>query len=99
MICADRNTFDSADAAALAQFAARSQRDAMLAAARRVIGRLPQPPQTVVISGEGEFVARRIANEAGSGADIIALSETLGRSVSVCAPAHALAVLAREMNP
>lgn len=99
MICADRNTFDSADAAVLAEFAARSQRGAMLAAARRVIDRLPQPPQTVVISGRGEFVARQVANEAGSGTNIIALSETLGQSVSVCAPAHALAVLAREMNP
>lgn len=97
MICADRNSFDESDAKLLAESTARNQRNTILVAARRVADRLPAKPAAIVVSGKGEFVARRIADELSPDATVIALSEELGDCVSICAPAHALAVLAREM--
>lgn len=99
MICADRDTFNYADAVAVAAAAAQAQRDMIATAAKEVIERLGGPPQTVVVSGRGEFLARRVAEEVAAGASVVALSEKMDAAVSVCAPAHALAVLAREMNP
>ena len=62
-------------------------------------GRLIAPTKIVVISGRGEFLARRVAQQVAANAELVALSEQIDDAVSVCAPAHALAVLAREMNP
>lgn len=56
-------------------------------------------PQTAIISGSGEFLARDVI-ETGIGEppirEIIALSDRLGPQVSTAAPAYALAVLATE---
>jgi len=59
------------------------------------------PPElrTVIVSGEGEFLARRIFETSFSGAPItrvVALNDELGPVISACAPAYALAVLAME---
>ncbi|MDH3719174.1 MAG: H4MPT-linked C1 transfer pathway protein, partial [Planctomycetota bacterium] len=53
-------------------------------------------PQRIVISGQGEFLARQVAQQAFPDAAIVSLNNRLGAAVSVCAPAHAVAVLARE---
>jgi len=53
----------------------------------------------VIVSGSGEFLARRVAREALAGAPIervVSLDEELGPEVSACAPAYAVAVLATE---
>jgi probable H4MPT-linked C1 transfer pathway protein len=55
--------------------------------------------RSIIISGSGEFLARRIAEKAFSGAPIeriVSLTELLGPEVSACAPAYAVAVLASE---
>lgn len=61
--------------------------------------RNPPELRTLIVSGAGEFLARRAADDAISGAPverIVSLNEELGREVSACAPAYALAVLAAE---
>jgi probable H4MPT-linked C1 transfer pathway protein len=59
------------------------------------------PPQlrTVILSGAGEFLARRITESIVRKAPverIISLNEEFGQSVSACAPAYAVAILAAE---
>ena len=98
-ICADRTTFDEADALAAAHEVAEAQRRSIAAAAGKVVARLPSPPRTVVVSGRGEFLARRVAEGLQPGVEIVSLSKLLGEELSRCATAHALAALAREALP
>ena len=96
VICASSEQFNHRDAVAIAEEIAKTQVQRIAASARRVIDRMPSPPEKVVISGHGEFVARRVLGELGLSVPTISLGKELGADVSRCAPAHALAVLARE---
>jgi probable H4MPT-linked C1 transfer pathway protein len=95
-ICADRETFSETDARLVADALAQAQLRKIGAIAVQLIARLQQPPNTVVISGRGEFLARRILDELKLKAAVVSLSRELGPELSRCAPAHALAVIARE---
>jgi probable H4MPT-linked C1 transfer pathway protein len=95
-ICADRETFSETDARLVADALAQAQLRKIAAIAVQLIARLQQPPHTVVISGRGEFLARRILDELKLKAAVVSLSRELGPELSRCAPAHALAVIARE---
>ncbi len=88
MICADRDMFDECDALA----AARAVREAQV----QRIARGLHSPTAAVISGQGEFLARRVLEQVGFGGQVVSLGEQLGPRVSQAAPAHALAVLGRE---
>jgi uncharacterized hydantoinase/oxoprolinase family protein len=68
----------------------------MSAALAKVVARQAAPPSTIVISGRGEFLARRLISKLNLTAAVISLHDELGGLVSRCAPAHALAVLASE---
>ncbi len=57
---------------------------------------MPHPPGRAVISGSGEFLARRLLARLGLDVPIVSLREELGPALSRAATAHALAVLARE---
>jgi probable H4MPT-linked C1 transfer pathway protein len=57
------------------------------------------PLETVVLSGAGEFLARRVLGELTKhypAARVLSLNDALGPAVSACAPAYAVAVLAAE---
>ncbi len=95
-ICADRTMFSESNAQAMAESLTRSQATKIAAFGKHVLARLPSPPATVVISGRGEFLARRVLERLGVEAKIVSLSSELGPELSRCAAAHALAVLARE---
>jgi probable H4MPT-linked C1 transfer pathway protein len=95
-ICADRETFSETDARLMADALAQAQLRKIAAIAVQLIARLQLPPHTVVISGRGEFLARRILDELKLKAAVVSLSRELGPELSRCAPAHALAVIARE---
>jgi hypothetical protein len=62
---------------------------------------LPGPPQTVVIAGEGEFLATAALREQDAFPPCygVRLSLGLGAEVSRAACAYALAVLAAEQGP
>jgi probable H4MPT-linked C1 transfer pathway protein len=96
MICADGDQFNHRDAVAIAQAASQAQIAKLVVAAEQVIARLPAPPETIVLSGHGEFLARRVLEAMSLSPKLISLAKELGRSASRCATAHALAVLARE---
>jgi probable H4MPT-linked C1 transfer pathway protein len=95
-VCADREQFDDSDARLAAEAVQEAQLAQLSVAATEVIRNLPGPPATVIISGRGEFLARRLLARLRLGAHIVSLSHELGQNVSRCATAHALAVLARE---
>ncbi len=95
-ICADREIFSESDALAIAEALAQAQLRKIAAIAVQLIARLQQPPHTVVISGGGEFLARRVLDELKLRSAVISLTRELGPELSQCAAAHALAVLARE---
>jgi probable H4MPT-linked C1 transfer pathway protein len=94
-VCADRNTFSLDDAVVLAQAASRQQLAKLAVAASQVLGRL-SPTTTIVVSGRGEFLARRLIDRMRITGDVVSLGQHLGAQLSRCAPAHALAVIARE---
>lgn len=95
-ICADREMFDWSDAEAAATAIARAQLARLGIAAQRVLRRMAGPPETVIVSGQGEFVARRLLERLRLAAPIVSLADELGPVVSRAATAHALAVIAAE---
>lgn len=95
-ICADRETFGFDEATAAARTAAQHQERLLLGAAHDVSRRFDEPFGTIVVSGQGEFLARRVAQKLQSDAAIVSLTDVLGPKCSEVAPAHALAVLTRE---
>ncbi len=95
-ICADREMFSETDARLASEWLADTQMKKIALIANQLLARLQQPPHTVVISGRGEFLARRVLDKLKLKANIVSLTRELGSELSYCAPAHALAVLARE---
>lgn len=95
-ICADRETFNEVDAKAMAEAAAEKQVSRIVQALKHVLDRMPESPATIVLSGRGEFLARRAIEQLGLLPRIVSLGKELGMELSRCAAAHALAVLAKE---
>lgn len=94
-ICADRTMFSDDDARAAAVAVARTQLSKISIAAQMVLRRLAARPGTAVISGQGEFLARRLLDKLRTEAKVVSLAETLGPVTSQAATAHALAELVR----
>jgi uncharacterized hydantoinase/oxoprolinase family protein len=74
--------------------------DTLSASARSAYYDSQKPPElrTVLVSGLGEFLARRVVDKAFKGGveRVVSLNVELGPAVSACAPAYAVAVLAAE---
>jgi probable H4MPT-linked C1 transfer pathway protein len=96
LICADDEAFNHRDAAVMAEAVAEQQTRLIAKAVKQVLTRLPAPPATVVLSGHGEFLARRVLESLQLTPTLISLARELRAGISRCAPAHALAVIARE---
>jgi probable H4MPT-linked C1 transfer pathway protein len=95
MIAADRTMFDPQDARRLAEDAAAAQAQLVRRAIERIVAEHGRP-DTVVLCGHGEFLAREALAESLPDVPVVSLSEVLGPMVARCGPAHALALLARE---
>lgn len=95
-ICADRTMVDGEAARAIAQAVADAQLEHLAEAADRVVSTLPERPSGVVLSGSGEFLARRVLERIGLSARVVSIAEELGPEVSRAATAHAVAALAAE---
>ena len=57
---------------------------------------MPAPPEKIILSGHGDFLAINALRVANVQAKTLSLREELGATLSRVGPAHALAVLARE---
>lgn len=99
-ICADRESFSEEDAREAARQISQAQTALLAQALQQVFASPGERPRTVIVSGQGEFLARRAwdAAEICPGARIVSLAEELGPEASRCAPAHALAVLLAERD-
>ena len=96
MIAADDAEFNHRDAVTLAEHAADAQVARLAAAIGQVKSGLPAAPQKIVLSGHGEFLAREALDLLQTSVPCVSLTKELGPAISRCAPAHALAVLARD---
>lgn len=96
-ICVDTEHFNHRDAIAIAQSVAEAQSEYLAAAMEKLISRQDQPPTSAVLTGHGEFLARRALQSLGLDVAVISLTQQLGKAISRCATAHALAVIAQEM--
>jgi probable H4MPT-linked C1 transfer pathway protein len=98
MLGADRETSTRSERRALARAILGRQGQLIAAALGRVLGRLTNPPTTVILSGEGEFLGQVALDMAGLRAtcSIVSLSSELREWVSKAACAYAVAVLAAE---
>jgi len=96
MVCADSDAFTMADAEAAALATVKALELHVAEAVRKVVFAMRRPPGTIVVSGHGEFLARRVLARLHLPATVVSLTETLGPGVSRVAPAHALAALARR---
>jgi uncharacterized hydantoinase/oxoprolinase family protein len=97
MICADSETCSLEIARELAREIRHRQLRLLQNAVVQVSANLPRAPQTIVISGSGEFLARQLLAESGSGRlTIISLADRLGPALSSVACAYAVALLAQE---
>lgn len=97
MICGDRTQFNENDALEAAREIAKEQLAMICNALELVLSQRGARPQTVIVSGQGEFLARQAIAELQFGGVIVSLADKLGPRASRCAPAHALAVLANEV--
>lgn len=98
MLCCDSTIVARDQALTIAQSIAAAQLRRLQQAARQVLAAMPAAPTMVILSGHGEFVARRLAERTLPHARVVSLSSELGPALSRCAPAHALAVIARERS-
>jgi probable H4MPT-linked C1 transfer pathway protein len=98
MLCADLETTTAAQRRLLAGRVLQRQLYLLTSAVDQVAQRLPGPPQTVLLSGSGEFLARLVlmGQQAFPPCRAIFLSEALGQEVSAAACALAVATLAAE---
>jgi len=94
-ICADTTMYSMADAKRAAQEIRESQLELLCQSAQQVIARMSAAPKIVILSGQGEFLARSLWKRLGLPSKVISLSVEFGAEVSGAACAHALAVLAR----
>lgn len=96
-ICADRDDFNHRDAVGVAQAVAEAQAELLAASMERVLQRCDDhAPRSLVVSGHGEFLARRAIEHLEIETMVISLRKQLGATLSRNATAHALAVVARE---
>lgn len=97
-ICASVEQFGASDATSLAHSLADAQLDQVADAADRVLQSLGDTPQTWILSGHGRFLARRVIARLQPDVErrVVSLKAEIGSENARCAPAYALAVLARE---
>jgi probable H4MPT-linked C1 transfer pathway protein len=95
MVCADASELSQEDFQRMATAIGDAQRRQLRSSIQRVMETLGSEP-TVIVSGSGEFLARAALDGLVGSGRVIALTERLGGELSRCAPAHALAAIARE---
>ena len=96
MICADRELVLPTETVEFAQAIRAAQIVRMEIALRRVIEAMPAPPQIAVLSGHGEFLAHQLLTRLDFEIQFVSLTKEWGPNLSRCAPAHALALLAKK---
>jgi len=95
----DPSEVSPADAAAAAEHVVAAQTRLVARALVRVALRRGWVPEAVVISGHGTPLVDRALAKSGWRPEVLSLPAVVGEAVSRCAPAHALAMIARGDLP
>ncbi len=95
-ICADRTDCEQDDVQAIAHALATAQEQTLAQAMRGVVENMSQPPEVIVVSGQGEFLAREVAKGVLPRVDVVSLAQHLGPVASRAATAHALVAIAMQ---
>ena len=95
MLCGDVAEIDSRDVHSIAVATKAAQLQTVRTALERICSQHGKPG-AALISGSGEFLARDLLRDWQPELPIISLGSCNRLPVSQCAPAHALAILARE---
>jgi probable H4MPT-linked C1 transfer pathway protein len=95
-ICADSADLTRDDFERMARAVYHAQLRQLADGLTVVVGRMPNLPAQVLVSGAGEFLARATTEGALRRCQQISLASQLGAEISRCAPAFAVAVLAEE---
>jgi len=102
MLAGDATITSTEETAALARNTCAAQIAMIMEAVREVAYTL-SPPDTIVVSGSGEFLARAVAEEFAASVKphpiILSLTKKLGPAISEAACAYALAMLLTENQP
>ena len=98
MICADADEFHHRDAAVIAEAVARRQAALIADAIRRRGEDWTMQPRQAIVSGKGEFLARRAIAQSGLPLEVVSLQERCGAAASMAAAAYALAVICQERS-
>ena len=96
-VCADAEELAAGDLEAMSAEVCREVFEEVAECVRAVAKRLPGPPGICLVSGAGEFLARRAAGAVGQ-CQVVSLAELVGRDGSRSGPAYALAVLAAAFS-
>jgi (4-(4-[2-(gamma-L-glutamylamino)ethyl]phenoxymethyl)furan-2-yl)methanamine synthase len=98
MLCADLETSTAGERWLLAKLAVFNQQNMLGDAINDVARRLPALPQTVLFSGEGEFLIRLALEKQKRipPCRVVSLGRELGPAISRAACAYAVAILAAE---
>jgi probable H4MPT-linked C1 transfer pathway protein len=97
-LCCDRTELSSDELQSIAEFLANRQSEQLIAALEQALSRSNRPVRTVVVSGEGEFLARHVLQRHPATCDAhrISLSGKLSPAAATSAAAFAVAILAAE---
>lgn len=95
MLCADRTEITDDEAMAFVQHWADQQLASISTSTQRVLQRQPVPCETVIVSGSGEFLARRAVTsiDALKTTEVIALADVFTPDIAEAACAYAVACL------
>lgn len=96
MLCADGEQFHHRDATIAAAAVAKAMTELIANGIQHVMSSRALQPAACIFAGVGEFIAKDAVRSLGWSGREVSLRRELGVAVSQCAPAHALAVLARE---
>ncbi len=98
LLCGDRDEVSFDEAVLIARFLADVQRQRLAGALERVVQRLPSRCESVIVSGSGSFLARRLIadNRRLAGAKVTSLDELLSPGIAEAACAYAVARLSEE---
>ncbi len=94
-LCCDRDEISFDEAVQIARFLADVQRQRLAGSLERVAARFETPIETVIVSGSGSFLARRLIaeNRRTTAARIVSLDDQLSPGIAEAACAYAVAKL------
>ena len=97
MLCLDQDDLTREDCRAMAAAVMESQLNLLEKALARVLKRQAATNAYAILSGCGEFLARQLVHRMAPNMHVESLRAADNLNNSQCAPAHAVAVLAREL--